>query len=106
MSRYGDEMVAELSRLLGNGLDKTAAKKDKEEKEEKAEKAEKKEKEDKKEKKGKKKKKAETIASVVGELVKLADELDELGATEASGLVDNALKVVVTNLEKEATEEE
>jgi len=128
MSRMGDEMVAELSKLLGNGLDKTAAKKEKEDEKceecgkepckckemakkekdkAKADKEKEKEKADKaKAKAKKKKKKAEVLAGVVGELVKLADELDAAGAPEASGLVDEALNVLVTNLETETTTDE
>lgn len=112
MSRYGDEMVAELASLLnkhGAGLDKTAAKKeDKEEKEDKKDKKEEKEKaekeekaekkEEKKEKADKKKKKAEFMAGVLDNLVKLAEELDAAGAGEAASLVDDALKVIVKNI--------
>lgn len=114
MSRYGDEMVAELANLLnkhGVGLDKTAAKKeDKEEKEdkkdkkeEKDEKKDKKEKEDKKEdkkEKADKKKKAEFMSGVLSNLVKLAEELDAAGAGEAASLVDDALKVIVKNIKE------
>ena len=121
MSRYGDEMVAELANLLnkhGVGLDKTAAKKeDKEDKKEdkKDEKCEKcgkdpckckemKEKEDeKKEKKekAKKKKKAEFMSDVLNNLVKLAEELDAAGADEAASLVDDALKIIVKNIKED-----
>jgi hypothetical protein len=109
MSRSGDEMMLELAGLLGT-LEKTAAKKDdkdeekdeekKEKAEEKAEKdEEKKEKAEKK--KDKKKKKADVMMHVVSSLVKLASELDELGAPEASSLVDDALRVIVKNIEAE-----
>lgn len=108
MSRAGEEMVQELARLLNTGMDKTAAKKDDEEKKpckcgkdcdcgcegdsEKC-KCEKKKDDD--------KKKASTMMSVVNDLVKLANELDEAGADEASGLVDDALKVILEGLNKE-----
>ncbi len=117
MSRYGDEMVAELANLLnkhGVGLDKTAAKKEEKEdkkedkKEEKAEKKEEKadKKEDKKEEKAekkekaKKKKKAEFMSEVLSNLVKLAEELDAAGAEEAASLVDDALQVIVKNIKE------
>lgn len=124
MSRSGNEMVSELSRLLNKhegGLGKTAEKKDekedkkdekceecgkdpckcaemkKEEKEkEKAKKEKEKEKADKKDKK--KKKKAEVMMEVVNNLVKLAEDLDREGAKEAADLVDDALKVIIKNI--------
>jgi len=112
MSRAGEEMILELAKLMGTNTVKTAAKKDdkdekkdkKEEKEEKAEKKEKKEKDDKKEKK--EDKKASVMMNVINNLVKLADELDEAGADEASSLVDDALRVIVKNLEKKKIAEE
>jgi len=114
MSRAGEEMILELATLLGTETVKTAAKKeDEEEKEgkkheekeskefEKGEKEEEKEaKKEKKEKKEKKDKKATLIMSVVQDLVKLAGELDEMGADEASSLVDDALRVIVDSIEK------
>jgi len=112
MSRAGDEMILELATLLGTDTVKTAAKKD--EKKEKKEEKEKDEKEDKKEKKeekedkkeDKEKKKASLMAGVLQDLVKLATELDELGAEEASSLVDDALRVIVDNIKAEETTEE
>jgi len=128
MSRYGDEMVAELANLLNKhsvGLDKTASEKEKEEKCKKCEKEpckceELKEKEEAKEakeeaaeeakeekakkdkaKKDKKKKKAEFMSSVLSNLVKLAEELDAAGADEAASLVDDALKVIVKNIKED-----
>lgn len=109
MSRAGDEMILELASLLGTETVKTAAKKDDkdekkedkkdEKKEEKAEKEDKKDdKEDKKD--DKKEKEASVMMSVVQDLVKLAGELDDIGAEDASSLVDDALKVIVDGLEK------
>lgn len=112
MSRAGEEMILELANLLGTDVVKTAAKEDDDkekkekakEKKEKAnekeekEKAEKKEKDDKK--KEKEEKKASVMMNVINDLVKLAEELDEVGAEEASSLVDDALRVIVQNLEK------
>ena len=110
MSRAGEEMMLELANLLGSDVVKTAAKKDdddkekKDDKKEKAEEKEDKEKAEKKEKDDKKKekedKKASVMMNVINDLVKLAEELDEVGAEEASGLVDDALRVIVNNLEK------
>jgi len=127
MSRMGDDMISNLSKLLDVGLDKTAAKKEKkdekceecgkdpcmckelkakEKAKEKAEKEKAKEKADKaKAKKDKKKKKAEVVAGVVNELVKLANELDSVGAVDASDLVDDALNVILKNLETETDTE-
>ena len=107
MSRSGDEMVLELASIL-NLMNKNASKKDeqedkKEEKEdEKKKDEEKKESEDKKEDKEKedKKKKSEALMGVVSSLVKLATELDESGATDASELVDEALRVIVHNIKQ------
>lgn len=113
MSRAGEEMILELAGLLGTDTVKTAAKKDddkddkKDKKEEKAEKKEKedKEKKDKKDKekkdKEKKDKKASVMIGVLQSLVKLAGELDEMGAEEASSLVDDALKVIVDGIKTE-----
>lgn len=96
MSRATDEIIMDLAEALG-GMEKFAAKKEdkKEEKEEKEEKAEK------KEKKEKDKKKAEAVMDIVNSLAKLAGELDEMGAEEASSLVDDALKVIVYNIDGE-----
>ncbi|KKM65176.1 hypothetical protein LCGC14_1493930 [marine sediment metagenome] len=118
MSRAGEEMILALAGLLGTETVKTAAKKDddKDDKKDKAkakekkdkakekeekEKAEKKEKDDKK--KEKEDKKASVMFGVLQNLVKLAGELDEMGADEASILVDDALKVIVDGLKEEGT---
>ena len=78
----------------------------KEKEEAKAEKAEqkeedKKEKEDAKKDKKNKKKKAEVMLGVVSELCKLANDLDTTGADEAASLVDEALQVIMKNVDKE-----
>jgi len=113
MSRAGEEMILELAGLLGTDTVKTAAKKDddkedkkdkKEDKEDKKEdddKKDKKEDDDKKDGKFEKEKKASIMAGVLQDLVKLATELDELGADEASSLVDDALKVIVETIKTE-----
>lgn len=116
MSRAGEEMILALAGLLGTETVKTAAKKDDDkddkkdkakEKKEKAKEKEEKEKAEKKEKDDKKKekedKKASVMLGVLQNLVKLAGELDEMGAEEASGLVDDALKVIVDGLDEEET---
>jgi hypothetical protein len=120
MSRAGEEMILELAGLLSTETVKTAAKKDddKDKKDEKKDeklcakcgkkdcpcgckgdadkcKCPEKDKDDKKEDK-----KASVMMSVLQDLVKLAGELDDIGAEEASGLVDDALKVIVDGLEK------
>lgn len=102
MSRATDEIIMDLAEALG-GMEKFAAKKEeKEEKEDKKEeKEEKEEKAEKKEKKEKDKKKAEAVMDIVNSLAKLAGELDEMGAEEASSLVDDALKVIVYNIDGE-----
>lgn len=110
MSRSGNEMMLELASLLGT-LEKTAAKKDDSEcdkdeakmDESKEEGAAKCEKKVMKKKVKKKKKKADVMMDVVSSLVKLAGELDEAGADEASSLVDDALRVIVKNIEAEKT---
>jgi hypothetical protein len=127
MSRAGEEKVLELSRLLSTDTVKTAAKKEKDEdkKEEKKEKCkecdkeececEKKDKKDEKkdekkqdkndekkeDKKKSKKKKAEIMLGVVNDLVKLANELDTAGADDAANLVDEALQIIMKNIDKE-----
>jgi hypothetical protein len=106
MSKFGNEMVAELANLLNKhevGLGKTAAKKEmKEEKSDKKEKAEdKEEKADKKEKSKSKKKKKSDFENLLNNLVKLAEELDASGAEEAASLVDDALKVIVKNIKED-----
>jgi ABC-type Zn2+ transport system substrate-binding protein/surface adhesin len=106
MTRLGDEMILELAASLG-GMEKTAAKKDekeekedkKDDKEKKDEKEEKEDKDDKKE--DKKDKKKDAVMDVLNGLSKLAADLDEAGADEASSLVDDALRVIVNNLENE-----
>jgi len=106
MTRMGDEMILALAASLETGINKSAAKKEKECKEcecdpcecEKEE--EKEDKEDKKEKKDKKDKKA-SAAYIVSSLYKLANELDDMGADEASSLVDDALRVIVKNMKSE-----
>jgi hypothetical protein len=105
MSRNSDEIVMELAAALG-GMEKLAAKKEEKEepkKDKKEEKEEKKEdKKDKKEEKDEKdKKKAKALMEIVNGLAKLASELDEMGAEDASSLVDDALKVIVYNIEDE-----
>lgn len=103
----GNEMILELAAALNTGMEKTAAKKD-----EKCEKCEcdpcecdKKEKKDKKDKKEEKKdKKKDAVMDILNGLSKLAADLDEAGADEASSLVDDALRVIVNNLQKEETE--
>ena len=129
MSRYGDEMIQDLAKLLNvDELTKTAEKKEdkkedkKDEKkckecdkepceckkeENKEDKKEEKEpkKDEKKEKKepkkdDKKKKKAEVMFGIVTDLVKLANDLDDQGATEASDIIDDALKAIMNTLDK------
>jgi hypothetical protein len=94
----GDEMIRELASQLG-GLNKTAAKKEEDKACKKCE-CEPCEcaKGKKKSKKSKKSKKKEAASEVVSGLYKLANELDEIGADEASALVDDALKVIVKNI--------
>jgi uncharacterized protein YwgA len=96
MSKYGDEVMFELAKLLEqqDALTKTAAKKEKveavEDEEEKEEK-----------KKPKKKKHKKAFADVLNNLVKLAAELDAAGAKEAADLVDDALNILVSNAKKD-----
>lgn len=115
MSRAGEEMVLELAALLNNDLVKSAAKEDGDDKEDKkpckcgkkdckcgcegdSDKCKCKKEEEKKD--DKKDKKASIMVRVLQDLVKLAGELDEIGADGASSLVDDALRVIVKNLEK------
>ena len=117
MSRAGEEMILALSSLLNTDVVKTAAKKDDDKKEEKKEgkkddkkpckcgdkdckecKDDKKEEKKKDEKKGKDKESA--VLNVLNNLTKLAGELDNVGADEASGLVDEALKIIVDSIGK------
>ena len=113
MSKMGDELILELAASLG-GLNKTAAKDDDDKKDDKKDEKEDKkdEKEDKKDdddKKDDKKdddkddkddKKKEAVMYVLNGLSKLAGELEDLGAEEASNLVDDALQVIVNNVKK------
>ena len=100
MSRSGDEMMLELFNLLNKqGLVSTAAKKDDEEDKDEPKDDEKDEKEDKKDKD---KKKKAVVMGVLNELTKLASELDEAGAEEASSVVDEALRVIVRDLQTDA----
>lgn len=112
MSKAGEEMVLELASLLGSNVVKTAAAKDDDddEKKDKPCKCGKKDcgcgckgdsdkckckKEDKKPDK-----KAFVMAGVLKSLVKLAGDLDDIGADEASTMVDEALKIIVKNFER------
>lgn len=110
MSRSGEEMMLELASLLGT-MEKTAAKKDdngkKDDKKDKKDEEAKEKKDDKEKddngngkKDDKKEKKADLLMNVVSSLVKLATDLDEAGADEASELVDDALRVIVYNIEQ------
>lgn len=98
MSKYGDEVMFELAKLLEkqDGLTKTAKKKEEcdcgECKSCLAE-------EDKKPKAKKKNKKA--FSDVLANLVKLAEQLDASGAKEAADLVDDALNILVSNIKKD-----
>jgi len=107
MSRSGDEMVLQLASLLGTDTVKTASKEEKgeekedkkEEKKEDKEEEKKEEKEEEKEEDKKKEKKADVMTGVLQDLVKLATELDEIGAEDAAGLVDDAIKTIVDGIE-------
>lgn len=77
MSRSGDEMIGELSKILGGGLEKTASVETEDEK-----------------------KVASATVDVIKGLSKIANELDEVGAEEAANLVDEALKVIVNKIQK------
>jgi len=113
MSRSGDEMMLELHNLLSKqGLMVTAAKEDDEKDDDKDDKKlppfmkKKDDKEDKKDKKKEdkkddKKKKKAVVLGVLQELTKLATELDEAGADDASSAVDEALRVIVRDLQAE-----
>lgn len=80
------------------GKEKCECKEDK--KEDKKEEKKEDKKEDKKDKKSKKKK-AEVMLGVINELVKLANDSDASGADEAASLVDDALQIIMKNVEKE-----
>lgn len=115
MSRAGEEMILELASLLNTDTVKTAAKKDDDKDDKKPCKCGKKDckcgcegdsdkckcKKEEAKKDEKKDKKASVMMGVLQNLVKLAGELDEMGAEEASGLVDDALKSIVDNLKEE-----
>lgn len=98
MSKSGDEVMFELAKLLNkeDGLNKTAEKKEKCECGECEECLG-----EKKEKKPKAKKKKKAFADVLANLVKLAEQLDVSGAKEAASLVDDALKILVSNIKKD-----
>jgi len=107
MSKSGEEMIQGLASLLDKNLAKTAAKKD--DKKDKPCKCGKKDcgcgckgDAEKCKCKGDKKteKKSSVMVGVLRHLVKLASELDDIGADEASSLVDSALKVIVKNIER------
>jgi hypothetical protein len=102
MSRSGDDMVRELTKLLGNdSVVKTASTKE-EEKKELCKKCDKEDCACDGEEKKDTEKKASVLLSVVNDLTKLATELDEAGADVASGLVDDALQIIVKNLQAKA----
>lgn len=92
-TRMGDEMILELAARLGSpDMNKTAAKEDDDEKEKKDKEEVKEEEEDKKD---------ACIITVLNGLSKLASELDEMGADDASSAVDEALRIIVQNIQKE-----
>lgn len=105
MERTTDEMAATLSKLLGI-MEKTASKhedeaKDHDKAEDHGKDHEEKAEDDAKDKddKAKDHKKASVVANVVNTLVKLADDLDAAGDSEASDLVDNALSIIMQNID-------
>lgn len=104
-STMGDEMILNLAARLGaSDLSKTAAKKDDDDKDEKDEdKKDEKDKEDKddKDEKDNGNDKKAAVMDVLNGLSKLASELDEIGADDASAAVDEALRVIVHNIQKE-----
>ena len=77
---------------------KSSKKDDKDDKDDKKDKK----KDDKKDKAEKKKK--EAVMYVLNGLSKLAEDLDGIGADDASSLVDDALRIIVHNLESEEQE--
>jgi hypothetical protein len=102
MSRSGDEMIFELAAMLKTAGKKTdeeceESKKDKKEPKEPEEKEE--EKKTEKPKSKKKSKKATVLSSVLNDLVKMANSLDEVGAQDASNLIDDALQVILKNVQ-------
>lgn len=122
----GDEMILELAAKL-QGFDKTAAKKDDDKKDDKKDDKDEKKggcpgcdgklvfgkcynedcskcaKKDKKDddKKDDKKKKDASVMTVLAGLSKLAEELDDVGADDAAAAVDDALRIIVENLQAE-----
>lgn len=103
MSKPDNEFILNLAAKL-QGLEKTAAKKQKDEdgdEKEKDKDDEDEEKEDKKKKPKKPKKKESNINNILNGLIKIAEELDEMGAEDGSSAVDDALKVIVNNLKNE-----
>lgn len=105
MERTTDEMAATLSKLLDT-MEKTASKhedkvKDHDKAEDHGKDHEEKAEDDAKDKEDKTKdhKKASVVANVVNTLVKLADDLDVAGDSEASDLVDNALSIIMQNID-------
>lgn len=94
MTRSGDEMILELSTLLNKDVVKNAAKKEEKDDKEECKEYDK--------EKSEKKKKSSVMVDVLQDLVKLAGELDEIGADEASELVDNALGTIISDLNKQA----
>jgi len=40
------------------------------------------------------------VAEVIGDLVKIASELDDIGADDASSAVDDALRIIVRDLQQ------
>jgi hypothetical protein len=108
MTRAGDEMILELASLLNTDMVKNAAKKDENDKDEndKDEKDEEEKKDEAKDKEKEKNDKKASLISVVNDLVKLAGELDDMGAEEASNLVDDALKTIVDSFQSDKSSEE
>lgn len=109
-STMGDEMILNLAARLGaSDLSKTAAKKDDDDKDEKDEDKKDEDKKDEKDKEDKDDKdekdngndKKAAVMDVLNGLSKLASELDEIGADDASAAVDEALRVIVHNIQKE-----
>jgi len=130
-TRMGNEMILELAAKLGGTADmnKTAAKKDDDDKDkDKDEDKKDDKKDDDKDEKGKgcpecegkltfgkcfsddcskskkKDKKDAAVMDVLNGLSKLASDLDEMGADDASAAVDEALQVIVRNIQREQAE--
>lgn len=105
MTRAGDEMILELAGLL-----KTAAKDEEKKPEDKKEKAKEKAKDKDDKKKCKKCDKEDcacgpdkkaNMTAMLQDLVKMANTLDEAGAEEAAGLVDDVIQVILKNVKAE-----